>query len=83
MFLTIVDDYTRTTWLYLLKSKNQCARFLAQFVSFVYNQFNVVVNIIRTDNEKELCEDVIVKFYEQKGILHQILYLHSTTKWRH
>lgn len=25
MFLIVVDDFTRTTWLYLLKNKDQCA----------------------------------------------------------
>ena len=67
MFLTIVDDYTRTTWLFLLKYKNQCVRFLTHFVSFVQNQFNSSVKTIRTDNAKELCEGDIWTFYQQKG----------------
>ena len=60
MFLTIVDDYMRTTWLYLIKYKSQCVRFLTHFVSFVHNQFNSTVKIIRTDNAKELCEGEIL-----------------------
>ena len=71
MFLTIVDNYTRTTWLYLIKYKSQCVRFLTHFVSFVHNQFNSTVKAIRTNNVKELCEGDILNIYQEKGILHQ------------
>lgn len=71
MFLTIVDDYTRTTWLYLLKSKNQWVTALRHFLSDVENKFDTNVKKIRSDNAKEFFEGDMLKLFLDKGILHQ------------
>lgn len=70
-FLTIVDDFTRSTWLYLLRSKKQYIDFLRQFYTYVETQFNSKIQIIRTDNAKELCDGDAKFFYSQHDILHQ------------
>lgn len=62
MCLTIVDDFTRRTWLYLLKCKSDYATIIQNFVAFVEKQFNVTVKGIRSDNAKELCEGDALKF---------------------
>ena len=51
-----MDDFTRTTWLYLLKYKSQCVTFLQNFLLYVENQFHDHVKKIHSDNAKELCE---------------------------
>ncbi|KAL0412816.1 UNVERIFIED_CONTAM: Retrovirus-related Pol polyprotein from transposon RE1 [Sesamum radiatum] len=48
--LTIVDDYTRTTWTFLMVHKSQTTQLLSQFFSKTYTQFHTKVKIIRTDN---------------------------------
>lgn len=70
-FLTIVDDYTRATWLYLMKSKNQYITFLEQFYVYVETHLNSKIQYIRTDNAKELCEGASKLFYLSHGIIHQ------------
>ena len=49
-FLTIVDDFSRCTWIYLLKSKSETQVLLPQFYVFVETQFNKRIKCIRIDN---------------------------------
>ena len=67
-FLTIVDDHTRCTWIYLMKHKSQVRDLLVNFINMVENQFNYKVRIIRSDNGLEF---KIHNFYATKGIIHQ------------
>ncbi|XP_056692153.1 uncharacterized protein [Spinacia oleracea] len=56
MFLTIVDDFTRTTWTHLLKSKSDAVSVIISFLNMVETQFSSKVLCIRSDNALELCE---------------------------
>ena len=61
-FLTIVDDYSRHTWIYLLKNKTKVKPLIQAFCALVKNQ------TIRIDNGKEFKLD---QFYATRGIVHQ------------
>jgi hypothetical protein len=39
-FVIFVDDYTRMTWLYLMKSKNEVARIFRSFHTMFKTQFS-------------------------------------------
>lgn len=52
-FLTIVDNFTRSTWVYLMQFKSDALLVLKNFISLVKNQFNTSVKMIRTDNGRE------------------------------
>ncbi|KAF7144201.1 hypothetical protein RHSIM_Rhsim05G0096000 [Rhododendron simsii] len=49
-FLTIVDDYSRCTWVYLLNHKSDTRRFLTTFINLVETQFESCIKIIRSDS---------------------------------
>nr|XP_009758219.1 PREDICTED: uncharacterized protein LOC104210944 [Nicotiana sylvestris]XP_016445225.1 PREDICTED: uncharacterized protein LOC107770429 [Nicotiana tabacum] len=49
-FLTIVDDMSRFTWIYLLKFKSDVFVVLKVFLVMIRTQFNAITKIIRTDN---------------------------------
>ena len=49
-FLTIVDDFTRTTWTQLLQNKTQVGPAIMQFFNMVKTQFNTNIAIIRSDH---------------------------------
>lgn len=70
-FLTIVDDYTRATWVYLMKEKNQSISFIQHFYAYVETHFQCQIQTIRSDNARELCEGDALKFFLTKGIHHQ------------
>jgi hypothetical protein len=67
-FLTVVDDYSRFTWIILLKTKSEVSLLVQQFIVMLENQFNTVVKTVRTNNGPEF---LIPKFYASKGIIHQ------------
>ena len=52
-FLTIVDDFSRCTWIYLLKAKSETQLLLSQFYTLVEIQFNKKIKCIRTNNGTE------------------------------
>lgn len=68
-FLTIVDYYSRFTWIHLLKSKDQTRTYLKSFFHFVENQFDSKIKIIHSDNGPEFH---MPDFYSLKGVLHQL-----------
>ena len=67
-FLFVVDDFTRHTWVFLMKSKSETSGLLNSFVMLTKNQFNQSIKIMRTDNDQEFCW---LEFYEKHGIIHQ------------
>nr|ABW74573.1 putative pol polyprotein [Boechera divaricarpa] len=64
-FLIIVDDCSRATWVYLLKTKNEVLIVFPVFIQKVENQYGVKVKALRSDNAPELR---FTKFYQEKGI---------------
>ena len=67
-FLTIEDDFTRSTWVYLMKHKSDTRDLLVKFIHMVETQFNSRVKIVRSDNGPEF---KLENFYALKGIVHQ------------
>ena len=61
-FVTFIDDYTRLTWVYLMKEKNEVSIIFPNFVRMIQNQFETKVKIFRTDNGKEFFNTVLNNF---------------------
>lgn len=67
-FATIVDDYSRYTWVYMLHNKSNIIRIIPAFYNMVLTQFQKKIKMFRSDNAKEL---QFKDFFEDKGIIHQ------------
>lgn len=67
-FLTIVDDYTRHTWLFLMKHKSEARQLLQNFVTLVKTQFQTTIKVVRSDNGAEFNWP---SYYVSLGIVHQ------------
>jgi hypothetical protein len=67
-FLTVVDDFTRHTWLFLMKNKHETRTLVKNFVRLVHTQFSCKIKMIRSDNGSEFLMD---PFYNEHGIVHQ------------
>ena len=65
-FLTIVDDHTRVTWLYLLRSKDEVITIFPEFLQMVETQYKAVVKGVRSDNAPELR---FTALFKKKGIV--------------
>lgn len=49
-FFTLVDDFSRATWVYLLIDKLEVFKMFMSFLAMVDRQFNQKVKIVRSDN---------------------------------
>lgn len=76
-FLTVLDDFTRYTWITLLKSKAEVSHHVQHFIALVENQFKTCPKYIRADNGPEF---LMPNFYLTKGIIHQISCVESPQK---
>lgn len=68
-FLTVVDDFSRFTWVFLMHHKNETRNFLTNFFSFVKTQFNTTIANIRVDNGGEFFS--MRDFFKQQGTTYQ------------
>lgn len=64
-FLTIVDDHTRVTWVYLLRTKSEVLQVFPHFITMVEKQYQTSVKGVRSDNAQEL---KFTDLYKAKGI---------------
>lgn len=70
-FLTIVDDFTRCKWTYLLHDKTQVYKTLKKFFALINTQFNRKVKVLRSDNGTEFMNHKMDSFLRNNGIIHQ------------
>lgn len=70
-FLTIVDDYSRATWTFLLVSKQHVFSKFQAFHSFVQKQFNTNIKVVRTDHGSEFLNASFNTYFANLGIQHQ------------
>ena len=70
-FITFVDDYSRATWLYLLKSKSEVMEVFKDFHSLVKNHFSSQIKTLRSDNGTEYMSQVMTQYLSNNGIMHQ------------
>ena len=67
-FVLFIDVFSRTTWFYLVKSKDEV---FLEFVNCVENQFNAKIKIFTSDNGTEFVNNNFANLLKQKGIIHQ------------
>jgi hypothetical protein len=66
-FFTIVDDFSRFTWVFLMHSKSQTRYFIQYFFHLVETQFHTKSKCLHSDNGFEFD---MVNFYMAKGVIH-------------
>ncbi|GJX60229.1 putative ribonuclease H-like domain-containing protein [Tanacetum coccineum] len=69
--LVVTDDYSRFTWVFFLRTKDETSGILKSFITRVENLMDHKVKIIRCDNGTEFKNKEMNQFCEVKGILKQ------------
>ena len=64
-FVTFMDDYSRCTWLFLMKTRAELFSIFKKFHVEIHTQFNTSICILRSDNAKEYFS------MSSHGIFHQ------------
>ncbi|GJV76821.1 putative RNA-directed DNA polymerase, partial [Tanacetum coccineum] len=65
-FLTVVDDFTRAVWVFLLKGKDEVFHHIVIFYNLVKNQFDKTIKVFRSDNGTEFINQNMDKFCKEK-----------------
>ena len=73
-FVTFIDDYSRFTWVYFLRSKADVFSTFQTFVAYVETQFSTCIKTLRSDSGGEYMSHDFQSFLQQKGILSQRSY---------
>lgn len=69
IFFTIVDDYSRAVWTFLLLEKSEVSKVLKNFLAYAEKQFGKTVKMVRSDNGTEfMC---LSSYFREQGIVHQ------------
>ncbi|GJY90673.1 putative RNA-directed DNA polymerase [Tanacetum coccineum] len=76
-FLTIVDDYSRAVWVYLIKTKDEVCFYIESFVEMILTQFNKKIKVFRSDNGTEFVNNKLAVFFKEKGIIHETSCAHT------
>lgn len=71
-FLTIVDDRTRTTWVFLMPTKTSSFVCFYFFLNSIVTQFSTSVKSIKTDNDGEFISSSFKIVLDSLGIMHQL-----------
>ena len=70
-FLSVVDDASRATWVYLIKDRTEASKQLKSFILMVKTQFGKGVKVVRSDNGSEFVSRSMQEFYSEHGIVRE------------
>jgi len=70
-FLTIVDDYSRWTWTFLMRLKSDVISLLKHFFIEVETQFGTKIQKVRSDNGSEFFNSNCNELFKLHGVIHE------------
>ena len=71
-YVSFIDDYSRKTWIYFLKSKNEVFSKFKEFKALVENLSEKKIKIFRSDNGGEFTSGELKAFYKEFGIKREL-----------
>jgi transposase InsO family protein len=76
-YVIFIDDYSRKTWLYLLKTKHEVFSKFQEFKEEIENLTNKKIKTLRTDNGGEYTSKEFVAFCKSTGIGRELTVPHN------
>ena len=78
-YITFIDDFSRKTWIYFLRSKKSDEVFLwfQEFKALVENQTRKKIKVLRSDNGGEYTSHAFDEFCRPEGIKRQLTILYT------
>uniref|UniRef100_A0A2N9ISJ0 Integrase catalytic domain-containing protein n=1 Tax=Fagus sylvatica TaxID=28930 RepID=A0A2N9ISJ0_FAGSY len=76
-YLLFVDDYSRFSWLYLLKHKSDVLTTFTHFKNTIENQLSKKIKFLRTDCGGEYTSNEFIAYCNSHGITHQLSCPHT------
>jgi len=76
-FVTFTDNYSRNTWVFLMKNRSELFSIFQIFYNEIKNQFRISIRILRSDNGREYLSHSFKNCMASHGILHQTSYAYT------
>jgi hypothetical protein len=76
-YVIFIDEYSRKTWLYLLKTNDTVFRKFQEFKEEIENLTNKKIKTLRTDNGGEYTSKEFIAFCKLAGIRRELTILHN------
>ena len=70
-YVTFIDDFSRSTFVYLLKFKSEVFKCFQDFHNLVLNLFSSKIQTLRSDNGTEYTSKIMAQFLSEQRIMHQ------------
>ena len=80
-FVTVIDDFSRCTWLFLVKSRTELFSAFQKFFAEICNRLHTSIRIFSCDNALEYLSTPFYAFLSSQGFFISLLVPNSTTKW--
>ncbi|KAG8486393.1 hypothetical protein CXB51_019730 [Gossypium anomalum] len=71
-YATFIDDFSRKSWIYLLKTKSEAFDKFIEFKAMVEKQSGHFIKILRTDRGGEYTSKLFESFCKKHEIIHQL-----------
>jgi len=68
-FVTFIDDYSRFTWVYFIRSKCEVLSVFKTFLAYIETQFSTGIKVLRSDSGGEYMSRDFHELLLQKGII--------------
>jgi transposase InsO family protein len=72
-YVSFIDDFSRKTWIYFLKTKDEVFRRFQEFKSLVENQIGKKIKVLRLDNGGEYTSNEFKDFCKEEGIKRELI----------
>ncbi|GJR28918.1 integrase, catalytic region, zinc finger, CCHC-type containing protein [Tanacetum coccineum] len=73
-----IDDYSRYTWLYFLRTKDEAPNMIIDFINKIQQNLKAQILKIQTDNGTEFKNEKLRSFYAKLGIVHNTFIARTT-----
>jgi transposase InsO family protein len=70
--MTFIDDYSRRTWIFFMKTKDEVFSRFREFKVLVENQTGKQVNVLRSNNGGEYTSNEFKKFCKEAWIKREL-----------
>ena len=67
-FVSFIDDYSRKTWIYFLRTKDEAFQKFVEWKILIENQTGKKINRLKTGNGLEFCNNEFDKYCAKNGI---------------
>ncbi|KAL6347272.1 hypothetical protein AAG906_013708 [Vitis piasezkii] len=68
-FVTFIDDFSRFTWVYFLRAKDEVFVVFKRFLALIETQFSTSIKVLHSDSGREYMSNEFQDFLQSKGII--------------